>query len=361
MKKGLTFDDIMLIPSYTEVSSRSECSTKTLLFGRSLDHPVVPANMDTITEQAMLAAIFNTGGIAFIHRFMSIKDQFNMVKHALLSDYQFAIEWNESPAFIPFTIGMKENLPDVWNTLAPLVYHYGEDQAVVRTINCLLLDVAHANSKQVVDRINEIRVQYAGPLIVGNVATYDGVRRLIDAGVDGVKVGIGNGSICSTRLVTGHGVPQVTALQEADRARSHAGLGYSDFAIISDGGCNYYGDVVKALSLGANLVMTGKLFAGCTETPGMMINNSQGIPSKLYRGMASWEAQNERQFSGKTAEGVSHVVPIKGSAVNIVSDIQGAIRSALSYSGVTTIEDMYRNAEFIVQTSSGINESQTRR
>lgn len=361
MEKGLTFDDIMMVPAHTEVASRSECSTETSILGRTLAHPVVPANMDTITESEMLTTLLNSGGIAFPHRFMPTVDQFKLVESVVVHDYEYSLT-SDDPPFIPYTIGVKEDLDNTFRTIQkPIVRHYGDDRREIRYINLVLLDVAHADSKFVVERIKKIREVYTGPLVVGNVATFDAVLRMIDAGASGVKVGIGNGSICSTRLVTGHGVPQVTAIQNAVKARRERGIDYGDFAIVSDGGCNHYGDVVKALGLGANLVMSGRLFAGCTETPGDIINNSQGIPSKIYRGMASSEAQSERQFNTKTAEGVSHVVPIKGSASGIIRDVMGAIRSGLSYSGVRTIDGLFREAEFITQTANGLNESLTRR
>jgi len=342
MEQALTFDDIILRPQYNEwVGSRSkDCDTTIEKWGIKFGHPLMPANMDTVCESGMLREVYKSGGLGFIHRFMEFEKQITMVCDCIRKQdgYDDVFERGDY-SYFPITVGVN----------GPLGENY-----IDRTI--MLLDVAHADSKIVYDRIKEIRKGFTGPLIVGNIATYGAAIRMIAAGVDGIKVGIGSGSICATRLVTGFGVPQVTALNEVMRAveDTAAGQNRDKFAIISDGGVRDYGDIAKAIALGADFIMSGRLFAGCPEAPGERIQNT-----KVYRGMASFPAQEDNGNVGQVPEGVAVQVPTTRSASRIFKEAKSALQSSMSYNGVSYLSNFYGNAEIQLQTERSRIEGRT--
>lgn len=237
------------------------------------------------------------------------------------------------------------------------------DALVNARVDCIVIDTAHGHSIRVIEAVKKIKSKYDDVQIVaGNVATYDGTKALIDAGVDAVKVGIGPGSICTTRVVTGAGVPQITAITECVRAANDAGV-----PIISDGGIKYSGDVVKAIATGANSVMIGSLFAGTEEAPGEVIL-FQGRYFKTYRGMGSIGAMKEGSKdryaqedtyieSKLVPEGIEGRVPYKGTLADMVTQLVGGLRSGMGYTGCHTINELHENAKFIRITSAGLRES----
>ncbi len=227
-------------------------------------------------------------------------------------------------------------------------------------VDFLTLDSAHGHSKGILDAIKELRSCYPDVQIIGgNIATYDGANALIDAGVNAVKVGIGPGSICTTRVVAGVGVPQITAIMEAARACKERGIG-----VIGDGGIKFSGDVVKALVAGANTVMMGSMFAGTDESPGEKVLY-QGRSYKLYRGMGSIDAMkkgsSDRYFQKDTnklvPEGIVGRVPYKGPVSDSVYQIIGGLRSGMGYVGCANINEMAEKAQFTRMSAAGFKES----
>jgi IMP dehydrogenase len=230
-------------------------------------------------------------------------------------------------------------------------------------VDCLVVDTAHGHSSRVLEAVREVKRDYPDlQVVAGNVATYDGAQALIDAGVDAVKVGIGGGSICTTRIVTGAGVPQITAVNECQRATRAAGV-----PLIADGGVKFSGDVAKAIAAGADTVMIGSLFAGTEEAPGEVIL-FQGRYFKSYRGMGSLGAMKEgskdryaqegTDIEAKLVpEGIEARVPYRGTLADAVTQLVGGLRSAMGYTGCPTVKDFQEQAQFVRITSAGLRES----
>jgi len=321
--RGLTFDDVLLVPGYNGIKSRQHVTTVVEVRGRRFEIPVISSNMDTITGVEMANAISGLGGMAILHRFVSIPanvEMYRKLKH---------------PDKVGISIGVGKDGLDRAEALI----------SAGATIVCV--DVAHGHCKEVNRTIRSLREKYSENILViaGNVATYAGADYLSAAGADAIKVGIGAGSVCTTRLKTGFGVPQLTALQDCRKV---------DRVIISDGGIRYPADAVKALAAGADFVMLGGILSGTDETPGELIQRKDGsgkmIEVKQFRGMASREAQED--FMGgmsewKTSEGVSVEVPRRGPVKDVILDMMGGIRSGLTYCGALTVKDLQRKAQFL--------------
>lgn len=469
---GLSFDDVLLVPRFSQVKSRADVRTDTVFARRLPLHiPIVSANMDTVTECDMAIAMARAGGIGIIHRFMSIEHQAREVRRvkraealvvehpatllptATVAAARAAMEQHgigglivigtdntvlgivtrrdimfhepddeDTPVSAVMTSGKDlitapkgtsfeaarailhkarvEKLPlvDVDGRLAGLItakdvehlQHYpnatkdpkgrlrvgaaiGVRPGYLRRaealleagVDALVVDIAHGHSTNAVDAASELRGRFgeAWQLVIGNVATREGTQRLIDAGADAVKVGVGPGSICITRLVTGFGVPQLSAIAEASEAAAPSGV-----PIIADGGIRNSGDIVKALAAGAQTVMIGSLLAGTRESPGMVVQRN-GRRYKLTRGMASLGATIDRDSSEDEAvfqkreyervvpEGVEASVPYRGPVEDILHQLVGGLRSGLSYAGALSIGDLKRTAEFVRLTPAGLKES----
>ena len=337
MKYAYTFDDLQIIPRYSEVESRSQCNLTTRFTKQyKLGTPLVASPMDTVTEYNMAIAIASHGGVGIVHRFMSIEKQANQVRK--IKEQEKLVS-----AAIGATGDYKERAQELVNA-----------GAIV-----LLIDVAHGNTKQVRDAITWCKQNLPNyvDVIAGNVATYDGAKNLAKWGADAIRVGIGNGSLCETRIRTGIGIPQVTALIESIRAVEESGI---DVPIIADGGIRMTGDVAKALSLGADSVMLGSLLAGTRESPGEI--HRMGIwPNeqlfKKYRGSASAEVKQVHGLEEKNVEGNSKLIPYKGKVERIVSDISDGVRSAMSYVDATTIEEFQAKSEHVLITQNGLIEA----
>jgi len=324
---ALAYDDVLLIPSYNHYESRRLVDTS--VTDRSekltLDLPIITSNMDTITEFEMANFIGDKGGMGCLHRYMTIEEnieQFKKCKHK---------------AFV--SVGCNEKEFERVVALKDVGAEY------------FCLDVAHGHAKYVGRTIKKIReILPNACLMAGNVAAYAGADYLASCGADIIKVGIGGGSVCTTRIKTGFGIPMLTSLQECARV---------DRSIVADGGARSPGDIVKALAFGADFVMMGSFFAGSKVTPGKVVEKD-GQKMKEYRGMASREAQEN--FMGplkgwKTAEGVSTYVPYHENEEAIVADIIGGIRSGLTYGGASSIRELQRKLDFVVVSSHGRMES----
>ncbi len=341
MIHALTYDDVLLIPAYNHYTSRKDVDIsmvdKTGILHLPL--PIMTANMDTITEDAMAKWIRKRGGIGVIHRFMPIDENVEVFKATI--DYSGPVDPTD-PAHIPAEMRGYKCFVSIGTSDEEL-----ERAEALRGVGAeyFCVDVAHAHARYVGKLLKKLRAMLPNALIMaGNVATYAGADYLASMGADIIKVGIGSGSVCTTRMKTGHGVPMITAIQEC------AKVGRS---IVADGGIRYAGDVVKALAFGADFVMIGGLLAGTRPTPGNLIGADGQL--KVYRGMASKDVQGNDDW--KTAEGISTLVPYREDEEEIIQDIVGGLRSGLTYAGAINIGELQRKLNWCRVTSSGFSES----
>lgn len=464
--EGLTFDDVLLVPAYSEILPRETDISTFLTREIKINIPIVSAAMDTVTESKLAIAMAREGGIGFLHKNMSIAEQAAKVRkvkrsesglitdpitlspNALIGEAQLIMSENKIGG-IPIVdennhlVGILTNrdlrfrqdkllkVSDLMTTknliLAPegttlkqaegilhenkieklpvvdkngiLVglitykdimkvknYPYSSkdlqgrlrvgaavgvtadmfdrmDALVAVGVDVVCIDTAHGHSKGVLTAIKEARKKYKDLQIIGgNVATGEGALALAEAGVDGVKVGVGPGSICTTRVVAGVGVPQLSAIYAAANALKGSGI-----PIIGDGGIRYTGDVVKAIAAGASTIMAGSLFAGTEESPGNTVI-FEGRKFKVYRGMGSMEAMSEgskdRYFQDAeddikklVPEGIVGRVPFKGTLSEVVYQFVGGLRAGMGYCGANTIKSLQENGKFVKITHSGIKES----
>ena len=463
---ALTYDDVLLVPQYSDIDSRRLLSTKSFLTKKiALQIPIVSANMDVVTESAMAITMAREGGIGMIHRFMTIAEQTRQIgrvkkaesfivdkpltmtdahtvgdvkrvvdetgtggilildKHekliGIVSTRDLLFEDDDDKLVTEIMSRNVHSAPpdttlkDAERLLhefrvekLPLVDKDGKvaglvtlkdimkitqfpkatkdargrlavgaavgvrdremrrvESALEAGADCIVVDIAHGDSHLEIEMIKNIRSHFPDAQIVGgNVATADGTKRLIDAGADAVKVGVGPGSICITRNVAGSGVPQLTAVIESARAAAPYGI-----PIIADGGIRQPGDVVKAIAAGAQTVMIGSMLAGTDESPGMLMTR-RGHRYKASRGMASLEAninRNQREGNDLTqeeiedyvAEGVEAAVPYRGKAREVLTQLVGGLQSGMSYSGVHSVEELQQQAVFVRMTGAGLKES----
>lgn len=356
-KKGLTFDDVLLIPAESHVLPNEVKLDTKLASNLQLHIPLISAGMDTVTEGNMAIAMAENGGLGVIHKNLSIEAQVEEVKKAkgktVDPNLPHPAVDNQGRLLAAAAVGVTSDTFE----RAEILLEAGADAIVI--------DTAHGHSAGVLRKIKEIREHFPNAtLIAGNVATGEGTAALFDAGVDVVKVGIGPGSICTTRIVAGVGVPQITAIYDAASVAQKYGK-----KIIADGGIKYSGDVVKALAAGGNAVMLGSMFSGTTEAPGTIFTN-EGKQFKSYRGMGSVGAMSQqhgssdRYFQGGVneanklvPEGVEALVPYKGDVSNIIYQIDGGLRAGMGYVGAGTIEELIENSQFVQITNAGLRES----
>lgn len=457
--ESLTFDDVLLVPQYSDISSRSEVNTQTELTSQiKLNIPIVASNMDTVCESNMAIKMAQLGGIGFIHRYLTIEEQtqevlkvkthhdvtirnpycvregtstkeavdmmiennvssvlvideenifkgilpltnvtFQEVEDSLVEDYMidyenavYATENNTSDEIIDimrdnrvgkvpiltseykvsglvtrkdmfseksYPLATRDSLGRLMVGAAVGVngdYMERVESLVNAGVDVLVVDIAHGHSKNCIDAVKNIKSQYDIPVVAGNVATGLGAKELVEAGADGIKVGVGPGSICTTRIVTGHGVPQLSAILDVCDSVS--------VPVIADGGIRKSGDIVKALAAGASTVMLGSLLAGTEESPGLFIHRN-GSRYKMIRGMASFGAalgRNKRagdDISSATPEGVEGLVPYRGYVEEVLNQLVGGVRSGFSYSGAKNILELWSYSQFTKITSSGLIES----
>ena len=342
---GLTYDDVLLLPDASDVVPSVVDSATRLTRKISLKIPIASSAMDTVTESAMAIAMAKAGGIGIVHRNLPIEDQ---VKHV--------IEVKKSGI-----VGAAVGVGDDGYARAVALIEAGVDVVVV--------DTAHGHHRAVLEAIARIKKSHPDIQIIGgNVATRAGAQALINAGADAVKVGVGPGSICTTRVVAGVGVPQVTAIMEAHKACVKA-----DVPLIADGGLQYSGDIAKAIVAGADTVMLGSLLAGCDESPGELVE-VQGRKYKAYRGMGSlgaMQSRGEQKSYSKdrymqddvlsedklVPEGIEGKVAYKGAVATTIHQLVGGLRSGMGYAGAATIADLQNNGQLIQITAAGLQES----
>lgn len=358
--EGLTFDDILLLPDYTEIRREEVDVSTQLTKDIRLTIPLLSSPMDTVTTAPLAIALAQEGGMGIIHRNLSIEKQAEEVKKV-----------KDAKLNVGAAVGTGNDLEERLRALVEV----GTDAFVV--------DSAHGYSKGIIDATVFIKKTYPKvSLISGNVATTEGAQALIDAGADALRVGMGPGSICTTRIISGMGVPQVTAIMETARAAKAAGV-----PVIADGGIKFSGDILKALAAGASAVMMGSYFASALESPGKVVTlEKQHVPQRFksilktdvaeytfkeYRGMGSVGAmqqgakiKSEDEFHGKdykdrvlVAEGVEGLVPVKGTVKDLVDQSIGGIKSGMYYVGVKNIKELHEKAKFMQITQASLTES----
>ena len=357
---GLTFDDVLLLPGFSDFS-RSEINLSTKLTKKiKLSIPLVSAPMDTVTESKLAIALAEMGGIGIIHRNLTIEDQAGEVAKVKVKKF-----------LVGAAVGVNKGFEDRVKALAKS----GAD--------VLVLDSAHGFTSTMISAIKFIKRKYSVmEIIAGNIATVDGARALIKAGADGLRVGMGPGAICTTRIISGMGVPQITAITDVFNVAKKLGV-----PVIADGGIKYSGDMVKAIAAGASAVMMGGYFAQCLESPGKTFTLTRNeVPSRFknvfnnggrtyqfkeYRGMGSEGAmkkgakiKSEDEFHGKSykdrvmvAEGVEGLVPVKGNVRELVEQAVGGIKSGMYYVGAKSISELWKKAKFIQITQASLTES----
>ena len=341
IKEALTFDDVTLAPNYSEVLPSEVDTSIKLSENLKLRIPILTSAMDTVTESRMAIAIAKAGGIGVIHRNLNIKDQISEIKKV-----------KKQKLLVGAAVGAGPN------------EHKRAEQIIKEGVDLIVVDTAHGHTKKVGEIIRFIKKQKTKTvtLCAGNIATAEAAKYLLNLGVDIIKVGIGPGSICTTRLVAGIGVPQLSAILAVRN-----GLKNKKAKIISDGGIKYSGDLAKAFAAGADAVMIGSLFAGTDETPGKLITKN-GKKFKSFRGMGSVGAMNkgsaDRYFQKKqkdtskyVPEGVEGYVKYKGKVDSVIYKLVGGLKSSMGYLGAKQIKNLRDKPRFVKITKAGFYES----
>lgn len=332
----LTFDDVNIIPKYSEIESRSDVDiTSKLTDTCFIKTPLVSAPMDTVTETDMAYKMAEHGAVGAIHRFHDIEYHAELITNLLRTQYDNGMEDYPVIASIGVTGDWKERASELFKCGSTM----------------FLLDVAHGHHILVKNALEYLKSEFDISIIAGSVSTAKGAKDLQEWGADAIRFGQGNGSLCETRIRTGIGIPQLSGLMWA---RSEVSI-----PIIADGGIRTIGDVAKALAAGANTVMLGSLLSGTLESPGPISRVGNWPNESLYkkfRGSASLDAKLDRGES-KNVEGNSKIIPYKGSIDRIISDITDGLKSACSYVGAKNIKEFYENAEFVKVTAAGMLEA----
>lgn len=350
MKTALSFDDVLLTPQHNEIASRKDVDTSTRLSkSLTLQIPIISSCMDTVTGPEMAISMFRLGGLGILHRYNTIQDQVNMflrVRKGRLKGEELYLFDKDPQANCAVAIGA---VGDYMERAASLI---------AAGVDTICVDVAHGDSVVVEKAIAALRASYPRiTLITGNVATGEGCARLIDAGSDAVRAGIGGGSLCTTRIMTGHGVPTLQTLFDCKEYLDKRG--YKDYCFLADGGIKNGGDLVKSIAAGASGVILGQLLAATDESPGEL-KETIGVKYKSYRGMSSYGAQSEWRPEKKdeiVPEGEETFLKYKGSIKQILHELVGGLRSGMTYSNAKTLVELQTNAQFIHITSSGWAES----
>lgn len=328
--RALTYSDVLITPNKSDMRSRKDPDLSTRLTKNiRLSKPFISANMDTITEYDMAKSMDEFGGLGILHRFMSIEDQKLQVEKLKASGVKN----------IAASIGVNQD----YQERAAALINAG--------VNIMTIDIAHGHSVAMIDTIKWLRDTYSDlEIIAGNIATPEGTMDLIEAGADAIKVGIGPGSMCTTRIITGCGVPQLTAVALCAEVAAEKNI-----PIIADGGIKSSGDCVKAIAAGAETIMLGSVLSGTIETPGEIRNGK-----KLYRGMASKSAQTSWRGGvpeGMAAEGESVYVSIKGHVSDVIQEMAGGLRSGMTYINANSIAEIREKALFMEMSPMGYGES----
>ncbi len=341
IKEALTFDDVTLAPNYSNILPSDVNTSTRLSKNLNLRIPILTSAMDTVTESKMSITISKIGGIGVIHRNLSIDDQINEIRKV-----------KSKKLLVGAAVG------------ASIQEHARAKKILAENLDLIVVDTAHGHTKKVSEIIKTIKKlkPKKTTLCAGNIATAEAAKFLVKLGVDVIKVGIGPGSICTTRLVAGIGVPQLSAILNVRK-----GIGKNKTTLIADGGIKFSGDIAKALAAGADAVMIGSLFAGTDQAPGKIIRRN-GKYFKSFRGMGSIGAMNkgsaDRYFQTKqkdsskyVAEGVEGYVKYKGSVEKIIYQLVGGLKSSMGYLGSQKVIDLRKKPKFVKITKAGFYES----
>lgn len=354
MKTALSFDDVLLVPQHSNIGSRKDVDTSTRLSKHiTLKIPVISSCMDTVTGPEMATAMWKAGGLGILHRYNTIPQQCQMFSEVCAKDANCAV-----------AIGINADYQTRIKTLVELG----------ATIFCF--DVAHGDCDMMEDAVKWFRATLGNSytIIAGNVATGFGAANLAAAGADAIRVGIGGGSLCTTRIMTGHGVPTLQSILDCDKELTQPRYNtYGPICLIADGGIKNSGDMVKSFAAGAGAVILGQLLAGTDEAPGEIVYPEsrcrttdtgvyeiKGKPHKRYRGMSSFGAQADWRPEKRdeiVPEGEDTILPCKGSVEKMLYQLVGGLRSGMTYSNSKTLKELKKNAEFVQITSAGWAES----
>ena len=340
IKEALTFDDVLMLPRFSSIlPSNTDISLK-LTNNIKLKVPFLSSAMDTVTESSMAIAIAQEGGIGVIHRNLNIQKQSSEVKKV-----------KNKKLLVGAAVGTNKE-------------DYERAKALIDSgVDLIVIDTAHGHSEKVLKTLSKLKkIKSKIPFCVGNIATGEAAKKLYNSGADIIKVGIGPGSICTTRMVAGIGVPQISAIMDVKKA-----LNKKNIKIISDGGIKFSGDIAKALAAGADAIMMGSIFAGTDESPGKKFK-SEGKIFKQYRGMGSIGAMSagsanryfQSNFTDKSKfvpEGVEGRVEYKGKVSKIIYQLQGGLRSSMGYIGAKSLKEINKRAKFVKITKAGFYES----
>lgn len=334
----LTFDDVLIAPNYSDIESRKSIDTSVQITNNlSLQIPIISSNMDFITGPLMAKTMYASGGLGILHRFWSSEDDYIIAINDLLV--------NQIPAWI--SIGVRN--PKQTLEFVKRVSQLGK-------IEGFCIDVAHGHHKKVAEMLEFLKGSpdrniASSTVIAGNVATVEGATFLAESGADIVKVGIGAGSVCTTRTVAGVGIPQLSAILETVLVKE----AYPNILVIADGGIRSSGDIAKAIAVGADLVMIGNLLAGTDEAPGEPIDTEEGA-FKRYRGQASFGSNGERYVK----EGIEGLVPRRGPVGEIIQKLKAGLQSSMSYVGARTLSEFHEKAKILQVSSHTLMENNTR-
>lgn len=334
--KYLTFDDVLIAPQFSDINSRSDISLNTTFLDYDLELPIISANMDFVTDYSMAVAMLQNGAFYVLNRFELVEETVDSIDVMLMSGLPISI-----------SVGTRDGYEEVLKYLGP----FGVDSVIDKVT--VTVDVAHGHHKRVIDMIKLLKGAGFSRVIAGNIATPEGALALIAAGADAIKVGIGPGSVCTTREITGVGVPQLSAIQAVSEVLNDAGSGVQ---LIADGGIKNSGDIVKALAAGADVVMLGSLLAGATECPGETRTAPDNSRWKPYRGQSIF-GTNESKY---VPEGIEGWVKEKGPVSEILRKLAGGMRSGFSYVGARNIKELQERAKFIEISNGTVLESTTR-
>lgn len=346
LRTGLTFDDVLIVPQRSSIRSRSDVSVRTRVSRNiELELPVIAANMDTVCEHEMAIAMGRLGGAGIIHRFMPIEAQAAQIAAVKAVDGGSLVAGG--------AVGTDHDMLDRAKAL------------VAAAADVLVLDIAHGHADHAIDGVRRLKDNFGDvDVIAGNVATPDGAIDMAQAGADAIKVGVGPGGVCTTRLVAGVGVPQLTATDSVVAGLTEAGL---DVPVVADGGIRNSGDIAKALSVGASTVMIGSMLAGTKESPGEVEQGPHGLRKRI-RGMASFEAIaaraerhgemiDDEYFEQRAPEGVEGTVPYRGEVGKLIGELMAGLRSAMSYTNARSLTEFVERAEFVAVTPLGLAEN----
>lgn len=334
---ALCFDDILLVPQRSSVTSRHNVNLAMRIGNGkrivTLDLPVIAAPMDTVCDAAMCIAMSKAGGLGILHRYMPDDMQVTLAKSLVHDGFKFGVAIASNNGFLE----QAKRLHDVGTKI-------------------LLVDTANGHGEYAVHAVSRLRDLFDDiHIMAGNIGTADGFARLSQAGADSIRVGIGGGSACTTRLVSGHGMPTLASVIECDKWQE--AFGNYSCSIIADGGIRNSGDMVKSFAAGANAVMVGSMLAGTDESPGSVFINEKNQHVKAFRGMASREAQNDATGNVSVAEGISTTIPHKGSVNAILDDIRGGLGSGCSYSGCHSLFELSSVSKYIRVSYASSHES----